>query len=93
MRHSGIASLARLQLPPASRLLSTSCCPDKDLFVTFHKLVGKDRMTLWTMQGSKKWEVAVDAGLDVDEDVVGLAWSPDCALPLCPLSIGILLNF
>lgn len=41
---------------------------------------GKDRVTLWKMQGSKKWEVEVHSGSSRDEAVVDLTWSPDGAL-------------
>ncbi|KAI0033161.1 anaphase-promoting complex, cyclosome, subunit 4-domain-containing protein [Vararia minispora EC-137] len=78
MEHSGISSLSRLQLPPSSRLHYSSCCPDKDLIVVFSRLGGKDRMSLWKMQGSKKWEVDLDVGSTAKEEVVDLAWSPDC---------------
>lgn len=77
--------LATLQLPAASRLLPSACCPDKDLVVVISRLGGKDRMSLWKMQGSKKWEVDVDTGAAYDEEVVDLAWSPDgaCSRFLC----------
>lgn len=74
----GVASLAAIRVPPSSRLLSNSCCPDKDLVVVFSTLGGKDRMSLWKMQGSKKWDVDIDLGLSVDEMVVDMTWSPDC---------------
>ncbi|KAI0068360.1 hypothetical protein BV25DRAFT_1793503 [Artomyces pyxidatus] len=74
---NAFASLARLQLPPHSRLLPSACCPDKDLVVIVSRLGGKDRMGLWKMQGSKKWEVDVDSGAVYNEEIVDLAWSPD----------------
>ncbi|KZV77722.1 hypothetical protein PENSPDRAFT_12612 [Peniophora sp. CONT] len=74
----GVASLAAIHVPPSSRLLSNSCCPDKDLVVVFSTLGGKDRMSLWKLQGSKKWDVDIDLGLTVDEMVVDMTWSPDC---------------
>jgi anaphase-promoting complex subunit 4 len=72
-------SLAKLQLAPSSRLLSSACCPDKDLVVTISSLNGKDHVSLWKMQGSKKWEVDVHSDSVCNETVVGLAWSPDGA--------------
>ncbi|VDB99616.1 unnamed protein product [Peniophora sp. CBMAI 1063] len=77
---SGIASLAEIHVPPYSRLLPNSCCPDKDLVVVFSTLGGKDRMSLWKMQGSKKWDVDIDLGLAVDEMIVDMTWSPDCQM-------------
>lgn len=71
------ASLAILQLPAQSRLLKSACCPDKDLVVLLSRLGGKDKMSLWKMQGSKKWEVDVSVNEPETEEVTGLAWSPD----------------
>jgi len=70
-------SLAKLQLPVSSRLLSSACCPDKDLVVTISPQNGKDHVTLWKMQGSKKWEVDVRSDSVRNETIVDLAWSPD----------------
>ncbi|KAI0312628.1 anaphase-promoting complex, cyclosome, subunit 4-domain-containing protein [Amylostereum chailletii] len=75
---SDFALLSTLHLPPASRILRSSCCPDKDLVVVISRHGGKDRVSLWKMQGSKKWEVEVDCGSNVNEEVADLAWSPDC---------------
>ncbi|KAH9985379.1 anaphase-promoting complex, cyclosome, subunit 4-domain-containing protein [Russula compacta] len=70
-------SLAKLQLPVSSRLLSSACCPDKDLVVTISPQNGKDHVSLWKMQGSKKWEVDVRSDSVQNETIVDLAWSPD----------------
>lgn len=77
-------SLAKLQLPVSSRLLSSACCPDKDLVVTISPQNGKEHVSLWKMQGPKKWEVDVSSDSVRNETVVGLAWSPDGASRRCP---------
>jgi len=69
--------LAKLQLPVSSRLLSSACCPDKDLVITISPQNGKDHVSLWKMQGSKKWEVDVRSDSVRNETIVDLAWSPD----------------
>ncbi|KAJ7487618.1 anaphase-promoting complex, cyclosome, subunit 4-domain-containing protein [Mycena galericulata] len=71
------ASLAAVHLPSACRLLASACCPDKDLLVLVSRLGGRDRMSLWKMQGSKTWEVDVGTDDKSSEQIVGLAWSPD----------------
>lgn len=72
----GITPLAHVKLQARSRLLRTACCPDKDL-VAIVSVAGSERkMSLWKMQGSKKWEVTISTG-NVDDDVVALTWSPD----------------
>ncbi|KAJ7706158.1 anaphase-promoting complex, cyclosome, subunit 4-domain-containing protein [Mycena rosella] len=71
------ASLAAVHLPSICRLLASACCPDKDLLVLVSRLGGRDRMSLWKMQGSKTWEVDVGTDDKSSEQIVGLAWSPD----------------
>ncbi|KDQ63736.1 hypothetical protein JAAARDRAFT_203134 [Jaapia argillacea MUCL 33604] len=76
MEGTAFVSLATLPLPPGSRLLPAACCPDKDLVAIVSRVSNKDTISLWKMQGSKKWEVAVDPSASEDE-IVDLAWSPD----------------
>ncbi|KAJ6604670.1 anaphase-promoting complex, cyclosome, subunit 4-domain-containing protein [Mycena vulgaris] len=71
------ASLAAVHLPSVCRLLASACCPDKDLLVLVSRLGGRDRMSLWKIQGSKTWEVDVGTDDKSSEQIVGLAWSPD----------------
>ncbi|KLO20277.1 hypothetical protein SCHPADRAFT_918366 [Schizopora paradoxa] len=76
---SAIVSLAYVRLQLKSRLLSTACCPDKDLVVIISRTGTNagDKMSLWKMQGSKKWEVETGGGLDEHEEITALGWSPD----------------
>lgn len=71
------ASLSAVHLPSVCRLLASACCPDKDLLVLVSRLGGRDRMSLWKIQGSKTWEVDVGTDDQSSEQIVGLAWSPD----------------
>ena len=76
MESNAFAPIAILQLPSSCRLLASACSPDKDLVVLISRLGGKDRMALWKLQGSKKWEVDVGCDENNTEAIVGLAWSP-----------------
>ncbi|KAH8827987.1 anaphase-promoting complex, cyclosome, subunit 4-domain-containing protein [Flagelloscypha sp. PMI_526] len=74
------ASLAVLALPSPCRLLTVSCCPDKDLFVLISRLIGHDRVSLWKYNGTKVWETEMpsqDATKDTIQHVPAIAWSPD----------------
>ncbi|KAJ7630959.1 anaphase-promoting complex, cyclosome, subunit 4-domain-containing protein [Roridomyces roridus] len=72
------STLAAVHLPLAScRLVASACCPDKDLLVLISRLGGRDRMSLWKMQGTKTWEVDVGTDDKSSEQIVGIAWSPD----------------
>ena len=80
MASNAFASLARAQLPSQSRLLASACCPDKDLVVLISRFGGQDRLSLWKVQGARKWEVDVGTQQTTSE-IVGLAWSPDGECP------------
>lgn len=76
MEHDAFASLAVLQLSSPCRLLPLACCPDKDLVVLVSRLGGRDRLTLWKMQGTKKWDIEIECDESSIESVSALAWSP-----------------
>jgi anaphase-promoting complex subunit 4 len=76
MDAKAFALLAELKLPSPCRLLPSACSPDKDLVALISRLGGKDRLSLWKMQGPKKWEVDVGTEKNRAEEIVGLAWSP-----------------
>lgn len=77
MNGDAFSSLALIQLPSPSRILNASCCPDKDLVLLISRIGGQDRMSLWKVQGQKKWDVNVGAEASESEHIVGIAWSPD----------------
>ena len=74
-----IASVATIQFPAATHILRTSWCPDKDLLVVFSRVSHQTKMTLYKMQGSKKWEAIIQSRQvgKTEVEVVGVAWSPD----------------
>ena len=69
------ASIANLRLPTAARLLPTSWCPDKDLLAVILRSNNRDKLSLWKMQGAKKWEISFDGYDPISEEIVDLAWS------------------
>jgi len=71
------SSLSVLHLSSPSHLLPPSCSPDKDLLLVISRLGIKNTISLWKMQGAKKWEVDVSVGNAAHEEVTGIAWSPD----------------
>ncbi|KAL5495217.1 hypothetical protein ACEPAI_680 [Sanghuangporus weigelae] len=70
-----ISSLATVRLQAKSRLFLTACCPDKDLVVLISRVGSGDKMSLWKMQGAKKWEVDLSKGNP--DEVTAVNWSPD----------------
>ncbi|KAG8219827.1 hypothetical protein J3R82DRAFT_803 [Butyriboletus roseoflavus] len=80
MENNAFASLAILRFPSPCRLLSAACCPDKDLIVLISRLGGHDKLSLWKLQGAKKWEVDVGEDDDASATVAALVWSPSGVL-------------
>ncbi|KAH8120371.1 anaphase-promoting complex, cyclosome, subunit 4-domain-containing protein [Phellopilus nigrolimitatus] len=72
-----ISSLATVRLQAQSRLLPTACCPDKDLVILISRVGSDDKMSLWNMQGAKKWEVDMNQGGSAQDEITALNWSPD----------------
>lgn len=76
-----ISSLANVRLQAKSRLLKNSCCPDKDLVALVSHTGDEEKLSLWKLQGSKKWEIDMDYGELNGETITGeinaLNWSPD----------------
>ena len=76
------AAIANVAFSSSARILPLSWCPDKDLLVVVLRVANKDRLSLWKMQGSKIWEVEVDAeategASSAETNIVDVAWSPD----------------
>lgn len=73
-----IAPVATISLPNPGRILRTSWCPDKDLVAVLSRFAHQEKLALWKMSGSKKWEVDLPGNADYKvEHIVDIAWSPD----------------
>lgn len=69
--------IANARLPWPSRVLRTSWCPDKDLLVIVAHVAGRDKLSLWKMTGSKKWEVDIERDNASGQEIADMSWSPD----------------
>ncbi|KAJ3010595.1 hypothetical protein NUW54_g2431 [Trametes sanguinea] len=73
-----IAPVATISLPNPARILRTAWCPDKDLVVILSRFAHQEKLSLWKMSGSKKWEIDLPGNNDYHVDrIVDIAWSPD----------------
>ncbi|KAH9849773.1 anaphase-promoting complex, cyclosome, subunit 4-domain-containing protein [Lenzites betulinus] len=73
-----IAPVATIALPNPARILKASWCPDKDLLVVLSSFAHQQKLALWKMSGSKKWEIDLPGNSDTKvEEIVDIAWSPD----------------
>ncbi|KAK7463599.1 hypothetical protein VKT23_005542 [Stygiomarasmius scandens] len=74
MDAESFSSYGVVQLATPCRFIPSACCPDKDLVLLVTRAGGRDRMGLWTLSGTKTWEVDPSPS---SERIVSCAWSPD----------------
>ncbi|KAI0078893.1 hypothetical protein K474DRAFT_1659827 [Panus rudis PR-1116 ss-1] len=77
---NAFASVSNVRLPGRARLLPSSWCPDKDILALITHSGGRDKLSLWKMQGAKKWEVDIESDQAGPLRIVDIAWSPDGTL-------------
>ncbi|KAH8102650.1 anaphase-promoting complex, cyclosome, subunit 4-domain-containing protein [Cristinia sonorae] len=77
MNGNAFSPIANLHLPSTSRIFRSSWCPDKDLLLIASRSPSGDKLSLWKMQGSKKWEFEFDKASTSTTGIVDVAWSPD----------------
>ena len=77
MDAQSFTSLASVGLPSRGKLFQNSWCPDKDLLAVITRHGTRDKLGLWKMQGSRKWETDVDGDLTGPNTIMDIAWSPD----------------
>ncbi|KAI0094909.1 anaphase-promoting complex, cyclosome, subunit 4-domain-containing protein [Irpex rosettiformis] len=71
------ASFATIGFSNPTKILRSTWCPDKDLLVVVAHVGAKDKLGLWNMSGSKKWEVDIESESANGREIVDIAWSPD----------------
>ncbi|KAF5375104.1 hypothetical protein D9758_000258 [Tetrapyrgos nigripes] len=74
MDTESFSSIAVAQLATPSHFMPSACCPDKDLVLLISRVGGRDRMGLWTLSGTKTWEIDPSPST---ERIMACAWSPD----------------
>ncbi|THV04922.1 hypothetical protein K435DRAFT_835171 [Dendrothele bispora CBS 962.96] len=73
-RLESFASYGVVHLATPCHFIPEACCPDKDLVLLVTRVGGRDRMGLWTLSGTKTWEIDPSPS---SERIISCAWSPD----------------
>jgi anaphase-promoting complex subunit 4 len=60
-----------------TRLVSGACNPEKDLVLLIHRTESRETLSLWKLQGSKRWEMDVASNFIQNGALRHIAWSPD----------------
>lgn len=69
--------LGSFNVPPDTRLVKGACNPEKDLALLIHRSEPRNTISLWKLQGVKRWEIDVIANFDQVGSIRHIAWSPD----------------
>jgi anaphase-promoting complex subunit 4 len=75
--------LGEFAVPPKTYLSQGACNPEKDLVLLIHCSESRDTLSLWKLQGSKRWEIDVVGNFDVNGSLRHISWSPDGTFPPC----------
>jgi len=81
---TSFSQLGQFYVAPGSRLLPGACNSEKDLVILVQRGESRDTISLWRLQGTKRWEIDVIANHDATGRVRGVTWSPD-GKPIVPL--------
>lgn len=69
--------LGSFSVEARTRLTPGACNPSKDLLLLIHRQEQRDSVSLWKLQGTKRWEVDTVANFEQTGFLQNLAWSPD----------------
>jgi anaphase-promoting complex subunit 4 len=69
--------LGSFTVPTQTRLVVGACNPEKDLVLLIHCAEPRDTLSLWKLQGTKRWEIDVVANFEQNGALRQIAWSPD----------------
>lgn len=83
---ASFSQLGQFYVAPGSRIPPGACNSEKDLVILVQRGEPRDTISLWRLQGTKRWEIDVIANHDTAGRVRSVTWSPD-GNPYCfPLS-------
>lgn len=71
------ALLGEFAVPPKTILVQGACNPEKDLVLLIHHSDARDTLSLWKLQGSKRWEVDVVGNFGTSSSLRHVSWSPN----------------
>jgi anaphase-promoting complex subunit 4 len=74
--------LGTFSVPPKTRLVQGACNPEKDLVLLIHRGEPRDTISLWKLQGAKRWEIDTIANYETTGLLRDVSWSPDGKLSM-----------
>ena len=83
---ASFSQLGQFYVAPGSRIPPGACNSEKDLIILVQRSESRDIISLWRLQGTKRWEIDVIANHDTVGRVRGVTWSPEGKLNVFPCS-------
>ena len=74
---TSFSQLGQFYVAPGSRIPPGACNSEKDLVLLVQRGESRDTISLWRLQGTKRWEIDVIANHDATGRVHSVTWSPD----------------
>lgn len=74
---ASFSHLGQFYVAPGSRIPPGACNSEKDLIILVQRSESRDILSLWRLQGTKRWEIDVIANHDTAGRVRGVTWSPE----------------
>ncbi|KAG8756611.1 hypothetical protein FRC14_002874 [Serendipita sp. 396] len=74
---SSFTPLGAFTVSADARLVPGACNPEKDLVLLIHHTDPRSTISLWKLQGTKRWEIDAVANFDQTGWLRQVAWSPD----------------
>jgi len=74
---TSFSQLGQFYVAPGPRIPPGACNSEKDLVILVQRGEARDTISLWRLQGTKRWEIDVIANHDAAGRVRSIAWSPD----------------
>lgn len=87
--HDSFTELGVFTVPSDTRIPPGAINPAKDLMLLVHRGAGpRDTLSLWKLQGGKRWDADVLAPYTPKGQILRVAWSPDGWCALSPVSLA-----
>jgi WD40 repeat protein len=86
------SQLGQFFVAPGSRIPPGACNSEKDLVILVQRGESRDTLSLWRLQGTKRWEIDVIANHAMTGRVRSVTWSPDGTPIVCLVHVKLKLT-
>ena len=84
---TSFSQLGQFYVAPGSRIPPGACNSEKDLVILVQRGESRDTISLWRLQGTKRWEIDVIANHHMAGRVRSVTWSPEGQINASPFPL------